>query len=117
MKIKDLKFEDRDNWLKITDLETTFNVFLDSKDNYHYNLNQTLYFNIPEYYFQEFICTHDMHWPLISYKIYGTTRLAWILMKFNNVQTKDVFKKKLSGDKIKYISQEKMQDIISTLND
>ena len=47
-----------------------------------------------------------MHWTLISYKIYGTTRLAWLLWKANNVQMADTFKVKMPGDIVYYLPRE-----------
>ena len=44
-----------------------------------------------------------MHWTLLSYKLYNTTHFAWLLMKINDVNTKDVFKKLRAGDIVKYL--------------
>jgi len=47
-----------------------------------------------------------MFWPLISYNLYKTTRLAWVLMKINNVQVEDMFKPILAGKTVAYISKD-----------
>lgn len=117
MKLADLDFDDKKKWLKITDFENIFDINIDKKENYCYNLNQTIYFNVSDSSFSEYICTNVMSWPLISYTLYGTTRLAWILMKFNNVNASNVFNRKYPGDIVKYIQLEQLQDIISTIND
>lgn len=119
MKIYDIEgdVEGADEFLKITDFDNFFDVYQDKKDNYIYNLNASMYFtfqdvnNLPT-----FLCTHDMHWPLISYHIYDTTRLAWLLLKVNNVHPKDVFKIKHAGDKIHYIEKSKAEDIVKLMN-
>lgn len=116
MKISEIEVENKKKWLKITDFENIFDVYLDNKQNYHYNLNQTIYFDISEDNLLEYICTTNCAWPLISYQIYGTTRLAWFLMKINKVDTKNIFDKKQPGDIIKYLEREKLQQVISDLN-
>ena len=85
-------------------------------DKYYYNLNTSLYLNCDETNLKTYICTHEMHWPLISYNIYGTPRLAWLLLKINKVSTKDVFIKKQPGDEIKYISDDKITNIVEFIN-
>lgn len=103
-------------FLKITDFENIFNIYQDKKGNYFYNLNSSLYLDIADDTLLSYICDYDMQWPLLSYKIYGTTRLAWLLMKINNVKPKDVFKLVKAGDTIKYLSKDQMNGLITTLN-
>lgn len=43
-----MKLSDIDDSVKITDLDGFFDVYEDSHKNYYYNLNSTLYVNIPE---------------------------------------------------------------------
>lgn len=57
-----------------------------------------------------------MHWPLISYKIYNSTRLAWLLWKVNNVSMIDTFKAKQPGDIIYYLPQDLVKSIVSDIN-
>ena len=117
MKLIDLDFEDKKDWIKITDLENTFNIYADNHNDYAYNLNVTWYFKIPDEYFKTYACTCNMHWPLASYKIYGTTRLAWFLMKVNNIPASDVFKTLKAGSTVKYIDKEQLQTIIEDMNE
>lgn len=114
MKLQDLELEE--SYLKITDFENFFNVYQDKKGNYFYNLNSTMYLNIADEVLLDFICDYEMQWPLISYKIYGTTRLAWLLMKINNVHPRDVFKNKKPGDIVKYIEKDQMTTLIANMN-
>ena len=79
MKIADLDLSEFDKFLKIQDLENMFDIFEDSRHNRVYNLNKTLYIEVDLDKLPDFICDCEMHWPLISYRIYGTTRLAWLL--------------------------------------
>lgn len=102
--------------LKITDFENFFNIYNVNGKN-QYNLNSTMYLNVSENLLEKYILTHDMHWPLISYKIYGTPRLAWILLKINNIQTSDIFKIRNASETIKYIPIHYIQqDILQQIN-
>lgn len=114
MKVHDI-VGDRD-WLAITDLENMFEARPDRRGNYMYNLNESLYLDVPESQLREFTCDARMHWPLISYKIYGTTRLAWLLIKINKVETRDVFKAKLPSETVKYVDKEVVQGVVRAVN-
>ena len=89
--LQDIPYDDKKDWLKITDLENMFHIYQDDKQNNCYNLNATLYVNVPLEYFQLYTCDCDSTWTLLSYKLYGTTRLAWLLMKLNEVKASEVF--------------------------
>lgn len=104
-------------YLKVTDFENLLNIYEDSSGNYYYNLNNTVYFNVNPDSILYYTCNCDMQWPLVSYKLYGTTRLAWLLMKINNVKPCDVFKSLHATDKIKYISQSDVENALESLMD
>ena len=76
-----------------------------------------MYFDIKGSGVEEYQITHNMFWPIVSYKIYGTTRLAWLLMKLNNVKNDSIFNILHAGDKVKYITQEYLNNIVNTIND
>ncbi len=101
--------------LKITDFEHFFDVYLDQHGNYAFNLNQGLYFKFDKSYLPTYECTHQMFWPLISYQLYGTTRLAWLLMKLNDVTAEDMFKPKSPGDKVVYLPPERIQQVVDQI--
>lgn len=103
-------------FLKITDFENILDIYQDKRGNYFYNLNNSLYLDAADDIMLTYICDYDMQWPLLSYKIYGTTRLAWLLMKLNKVSPKDVFKMLKTGDKVKYLQKEQMNGLIMSLN-
>lgn len=113
MKISDIKnkINNYNSVYKFTDLDNFFSIY-EYNGNYNYNLNSTIYLNINESLLKKYVLTCDMYWPLISYKIYETTRLAWLLMKLNNVEAKDVFKKIKATTTIKYIDTNYVQEII-----
>lgn len=100
---------------KVTDLENAFTVHEDSKHNLVFNLNETIYLNIAKSSLKRFIPDHPMHWSLISYKLYGTTRLAWILMKTNGVRANRIFSRVLPTQVVYYLDKGKVQEILSSI--
>lgn len=102
--------------LKITDLENMFDIYQDKRKNLVFDINKTLYINIDKSTLPQFTCDCVMHWTLISYRIYSTTRLAWLLWKLNDVGPLDIFNAKQPGDKILYLPQQYVDDIVSDLN-
>lgn len=117
MKLNDIDVENKDAYVKITDLDNFFSIYTDGRGNLSYNLNETLYLDIVPSALDEYVLKHDMHWPLISYKLYGTTRLAWLLLKINNVQTADIFKIIPASTTIKYLNTDYVNTIVSEMND
>ena len=113
--ITDIDSESK-KYLKITDFENIFKIYIDQKGNYFYNLNASLYLDVADDILLDYICDYDMQWPLLSYKIYGTTRLAWLLMKLNKVKPADVFKLKMTGETVKYLPKDQMTGLIQSLN-
>ena len=116
MKITDIT-QEIDNFndvFKITDLEHFFTVHEDN-GKYKYNLNETLYIDAPDAECSHYVLKHDLFWTTISYNIYGTTRLAWLLMKLNNVKAKDMFAIVRAGQSVKYIKKDTVQSVIDTI--
>ena len=116
MKFDDLATEyQQTNTRKITDFENMFDIYETMSGHYVYNLNSTMYIksgeNLPV-----LRVMHDSHWPLLSYQLYDTTRLAWFLMKLNDVKFEDAFKKVSAGTAIKYIDKDSLQQVINELN-
>lgn len=101
--------------LKSTDFENILNVYQDKNYNWIYNLNQTTLFEVDDSLILKYTCTYDSHWPLISYNIYGTTRLAWILYRLNNVTIENIFKPILAGSTVNYIHKSYIRTIITSL--
>ena len=48
-----------------------------------------------------------MHWPSISYKVYGSTRLAWLLMKLNDIRDQNIFDQVKAGTRIRYLEYDR----------
>ena len=86
------------------DLDKMFSLFIDEEGRWKYNLNSTFYLvDIPDEVCQWYTCPTDMHWPSVSWKVYGSTRLAWFLMKLNNVRDLNLFDQVKAGTKIRYL--------------
>jgi hypothetical protein len=86
------------------DLDKMFSLFIDEEGRWQYNLNSTFYLiDIPDEVCQWYICPTDMHWPSISWKVYGSTRLAWFLMKLNGVRDQNIFNQIKAGTRIRYL--------------
>lgn len=116
MKLKDLD-KDLQKDYKIADLENMFNIYADQYGNYVFNLNNTVYLNISRANLKVFVADHKIHWPVISYKLYGTTRLAWLLLKINKVKTKDVFKPIIPSQAIFYLDELDVKNILTSIRD
>ena len=114
MTIRDMEQKDC-RYLKITDLENFFNIYV-KNNKYCYNLNTSIYFDIDKSALKTYTLKTRAFWPLISYQIYKTTHLAWLLCKLNDVQTKDIFKQKQPGDVIYYYPNELKDSLIASIN-
>lgn len=117
MKLVDLDISETGKYLKITDLENIFDIYVDKRNNAVFNLNETLYINVDVSQLPEFICNAEMHWTTLSYKIYGTTRLAWLLLKVNNVDARQIFDAKQPGDKVKYLPKKYVDGVVASITE
>lgn len=102
-----------DTVYKFTDFDNFFDIYQDEESNFFYNLNSTMYFDVPDSHLKTYICQHDIHWPTISYNIYGTVRLAWLLMKINEITPDLAFKIIPSGSKVKYLDKSDIATVVS----
>ncbi len=117
MKINEVDSSTTNSFLKITDLENMFDVAEDGRGNYVFNFNKGLYIKVDKKKLPKFICDHAMHWTIISYRIYGTTRLAWLLWKLNDISLDNVFKAKQPGDEVLYLPTKYSDAIIADINE
>lgn len=102
--------------LKNTDLENMFKIHVDKNDNAVFNINETLYLNYDKPDLKVYITEHPNHWSTLSYKIYKTTRLAWLLMKLNNISTADCFKRVPPATPIFYLDEGIVNQILLEIN-
>jgi len=73
--------------LRIENYENIFNVFTEEDGRYYYNLLQTVAFpqNLPDGYFIDYNIVYGDTWPFISYKVYNTPNMWWIILFANNI--------------------------------
>lgn len=96
--------DNRDTQPDFFDLDKMFSLFIDKEGRWQYNLNSTFYLiDIPDEVCQWYICPTDMHWPSIAWKVYGSTRLAWFLMKLNGVRDQSIFDQIKAGTRVRYL--------------
>jgi hypothetical protein len=105
-----------DKTIKFVDMENAFYVYIDENDKrrpFVYNLNSTLYFKgVPS---KEYKVDHDKYWTTLSYELYRTTRLWWILMKVNNVDQDNLFEPVRAGSTIRYIDESDVRHLLSII--
>jgi hypothetical protein len=75
------------NKLKTENYENIFNVYREENGLYYYNLIQTVVFpsNLPKGLFSVYEIGHGDSWPYISYKVYNTPNLWWIILLANQI--------------------------------
>lgn len=73
--------------LNSENLENIFNVYIDDKDSYFYNILQTIVVptDLPEGYYNKYTITPEDTWPYISYKIYHTPNMWWLILSANGI--------------------------------
>ena len=97
------------------DLDKMFSLFIDEEGRWKYNLNSTFYLiDIPDEVCQWYTCPTDMHWPSIAWKVYGSTRLAWFLMKLNDIRDQNIFDQIKAGTRIRYLDFSKFVNTMLT---
>ena len=106
-----------DSVYKFTDFDNFFHIYQDKDSNFYYNLNSTMYFDVPQERLKTYVCQHDIHWPTISYNLYGTVRLAWVLMKINNITPDLSFEIIPAGSKVKYLDRSDITTVIENFKD
>lgn len=96
-----------------TDIEQLLNYYgLD--DDIRCNLNTGIVIDIDPESYEIFHLTTSMFWPQISYLIYNTTSLYWLLEMLNTTLTTSCFGKIEAPAHIVYIPQ--AREIISTVS-
>jgi hypothetical protein len=96
--------------------ENIFKVYLDEGNRYFYNLLEAINLpaNLPDGFFREYTVEPNDTLPFISYKIYSTIDLWWIICISNNID--NPIKKIPTGTKLKIPVPNLAQIIIETIN-
>ena len=96
--------------------ENIFNVYQNNSDQYYYNILAKVNFpeNIEEAYYDTFVVQTDYQsWTNISYQIYGTILLWWLVCSINKVQNPVFFPK--AGTTLKYLKPAYARSVIAQL--
>lgn len=97
--------------------ENLFNVYQNDKDQYFYNILSKVNFpsNLDSAYFDTFtVPNSNMPYTLISYKLYGTTLLWWVVCSVNNITSPVFFPQ--AGTKLKVLKPELVSAVIKLVN-
>lgn len=67
--------------------ENIFNVYQNEDGVYYYNLLNNIVFpqNLPDSFFTLYSIQPGDTWPYISYKVYDTPNLWWVILLANNI--------------------------------
>ena len=67
--------------------ENIFNVYQETTGMHYYNLIQTIVFptNLPKGFFDTYEISHGDSWPFISYKMFNTPNLWWVILLANQI--------------------------------
>ena len=97
--------------------ENLFNVYTDVNGRYFYNILSKVNFpqNMqPEFYSTYTVPANGMPWTYISYKIYNTILLWWLICAVNGIQN-PVFLPQ-AGTQLKYLNPEYVRTVIAQMN-
>jgi len=102
--------------LSLLKLENLFNVY-NNGSYYFYNILGTV--NIPQNldrstYAEYTVPSENMPWTLISYKVYNTMDLWWLICSTNNISNPIEFVK--AGTVLKILTPEYVSSILQTIN-
>lgn len=63
-----------------------FNI-IDLNEKSYFNISKTIYFDkVDKDRYDYYKINEGDNWTYISYKMYGTVKLWWLICKFNNIQ-------------------------------
>ena len=95
--------------------ENIFNVYTDENNMYYYNLLECVLIpELPVNYFNTYTITPKDSWPMISYKVHGTTALWWLVMQLNNIINPTLPLQ--TGQILRVLKNDYVSSIVSSLN-
>ena len=95
--------------------ENIFNVYDDEGGNHYYNLLRTVDFpdKLDEKYYTTYTTGRNEHYTNISYWVYGTTKLWWLITGANHIM--DPTYPPDPGTKLKIIIPSMVNDILAEI--
>jgi hypothetical protein len=96
--------------------ENIFKIHVDDNGRYFYNILQNIIFpdNLPEGFFDEYDVAPGDTLPFISYKLFKTIHLWWIICLVNNIDNPTI--KLEAGTKLKILKGDTIKLLIQELN-
>jgi len=119
--MKTFEIDELKEFVSNKDLANLFHIHTDEtlaiENNKVFNILRTLYLTdlneIPISYFEYYVVRETDTWPGISFKLYRTVELWWMLMKLNNI--KDPFIEPIVDSSIRYISKDELNNVLKTI--
>jgi len=95
--------------------ENIFQVYQDDTGRYFYNLLQNIHIpdNLPGGYYNDYTIKYDDTWPLISYRVYETPNLWWIIVAANSILNPTTLPEQ--GTKIKVLKPAVVRAMLSEI--
>ena len=96
--------------------ENIFNVYQNDSSDYFYNILSKVNFpnNIDSTYYDVYTVPHgNMPYTLISYKLYGTILLWWLVCSVNKVQNPIFYP--AAGTQLKYLTPQYVRQVLAQL--
>lgn len=97
--------------------ENIFNLYQNDISQYYYNILAKVNFpsDIEESFYETYVVAgNSTPWTLISYQIYGTTLLWWLVCAVNNIQNPVFFPK--AGTQLKYLKPSIARSVIAQIS-
>ena len=96
--------------------ENIFNVYQNDNNDYFYNILAKVNFpdDIEQAYYSTYtVPVNNMPWTLVSYNLYGTTLLWWVICSLNKIQNPVQFP--IAGTQLKYLTPTYARLVIAEL--
>lgn len=94
-------------------MENIFNVYREDDGMMYYNLLQSVSFpqNLPSNLFTQYTLSHGDTWPYVSFKVYNSPNLWWVILLANNIH--DPTAKLVLGTRINIPTVDVVREIIT----
>lgn len=101
--------------LQSTRYENIFKVYFNEDNLPFYNLNRSISFpnNLDPSLYSVVIYDTPTHWPIVSYRLYQTIYLWWMITEVNNIQNPFILPE--PGTPIRYIKPEYVQYVLGQI--
>lgn len=96
--------------------ENLFKIYNDSDGNYYYNILKKVSFSgdFDDSFYFEYNVIGQKHWTIISYEVYGTIHLWWMICSVNGISNPVQLPE--SGITLKILKPEYVQDVLTSIN-